>query len=107
MGVGGAQTRKMALALAGSFEAPHFERTSFRASQGKSSRIFATMPADGQTINVFVDDQAREQALVLYADCVTKLYWGKRVCGVTIDLRLSTPSVVQKLLTAAHRHACR
>jgi hypothetical protein len=37
--------RKLALSMPGAFEAPHFDRTSFRA--GKKKKIFATMTADG------------------------------------------------------------
>jgi phosphopantothenate synthetase len=39
-----ADVRRAALALAGTLEAPHFDRTAF-----KVRRIYATMPADGKT----------------------------------------------------------
>lgn len=42
----GADLRRMALALAGTSEAPHFERAAF-----KVTRIYVTLAADGRTAN--------------------------------------------------------
>ena len=42
----GADLRRMALALAGTIEAPHFERAAF-----KVTRIYVTLAADGRTAN--------------------------------------------------------
>lgn len=43
----GADLRRIALALDGTTEAPHFDRAAFRAA-----RIYATLAADGRTANV-------------------------------------------------------
>ena len=49
----------MALALPDTTEAPHHERTSFRVG----GKIFATMPPDGASVNVLLDEEeAREAA---------------------------------------------
>lgn len=47
--------RAMALALPGTLEAPHFDRTAFRAK-----RIFATLAADRASVNLMLtpDEQA-------------------------------------------------
>ena len=44
----------LARALAGTTEAPHFDRTAF-----KVARIYATLPSDGKTVNLLFspDDQ--------------------------------------------------
>src|SRR5262249_17042121 len=42
----GKDLRRMALALADTTEAPHFDRTAFKAS-----RIYVTLAADGRTAN--------------------------------------------------------
>ena len=41
-----ADLRRLALSLEGASEAPHFERTAFRAR-----RIYVTLAADGKTAN--------------------------------------------------------
>jgi hypothetical protein len=47
--------RRVALSLAGTVEAPHFDRTAF-----KVRRIYATLTADGKTANLMLtpDEQA-------------------------------------------------
>lgn len=107
MAVSQVEVRKIALALPGSIEAPHFDRTSFRAVRSKSARIFATMPADGGSLNVFVDHATIEEGLVRYAPCAEKLFWGKRVCGLKLTLAAATRTTVKALLFAAHKHAIR
>ncbi len=107
MSVSHAEVRKIALALPGSIEAPHFDRTSFRAVMGKSARIFATMPADGSSLNVFVDHATIEEGLLRYAPCAEKLFWGKRVCGLKLNLAAATRTTVKALLVAAHERASR
>jgi hypothetical protein len=47
--------RKIALGLDGASEAPHFERTAFKAR-----RIFATLAADGLTANIRFPPEEQE-----------------------------------------------
>jgi hypothetical protein len=105
--VSATQVRRIVNTLAGTSEAPHFDRIAFRVDiggdiGGGKTRNIATMPPDGGDLNVFLDDQSREQALVLHADCVTKLWWGKRVWGVTVDLKLASVATVKRLLSEVH-----
>ena len=94
-----ADARRIALALPQATEAPHFDYTSFRV-RGK---IFATAPPDGLHLHVFVDDDAREQALELHGEFVEKLWWGKKVVGVRVRLTGAKTAVVRDLLQGAWR----
>ena len=49
--------RRIALSLAGTTEAPHFDRTAF-----KVKRIYATLAADGKTANLKLDPDEQEFA---------------------------------------------
>ncbi|MDQ3027057.1 MAG: MmcQ/YjbR family DNA-binding protein [Pseudomonadota bacterium] len=91
--------RRIALALPEAAEAPHFDFTSFRV-RGK---IFATAPPDGLHLHVFVDDDAREQALELHAEFIEKLWWGKKVVGLRVRLAGARTAVVRELLQGAWR----
>lgn len=54
-----AAVRRFALSLPETTEEPHFDMASFRVR----GRIFATVPADGTRLHVFVDaDEARAAA---------------------------------------------
>jgi hypothetical protein len=91
--------RRLALALPEATEEPHFEYTSFRV-RGK---IFATAPPSGEFVHVFVDDDEREMTLELHADCVEKLWWGKKVLGVRVTLAKAPAALVKALLANAWR----
>lgn len=91
--------RRAALALPGAVESPHFERTSFRVR----GRIFATMPPDGGTLNIFVDEPDRERMLALAPSAFRKLWWGKKVVGLEVQLEAAKPADVRSLLEAAWR----
>lgn len=56
MPVSPAKVRKLALALPGASEVPHFDRAAFRTSR----RIFATMSADGASVNFMFDPEQQE-----------------------------------------------
>ena len=45
-----AQFRKLALSLSRVFEAPHFDRASFRVGTPKKSRIIATLASDDEAM---------------------------------------------------------
>jgi len=91
--------RRIALALPETAEAPHFHYTSFRV-RGK---IFATAPPEGTHLHVFVDDQEREQAIELHPEFIEKLWWGKKVLGVRVQLAAAPTAVVRRLLERAWR----
>jgi hypothetical protein len=89
--------RAFALALPGSVELPHHERTSFRVD----GKIFATMPPDGLTVNVLLDEEGSRAAA---SDAgVELLWWGRKLSGVRITLADADGSVVEELLDEAWR----
>lgn len=92
-----AQVRKLALGLPEAIEAAHFHYASFRV-RGK---IFATLAPDGDVLNVFVDEEARQLALVLAPSVLSKLEWGGRIVGLQITLAKAKASLVSGLLTQA------
>jgi hypothetical protein len=92
-----AQVRRAALALPEVVEAPHFDMASFRV-RGK---IFATLPADGRHLHVFVGEEARAQALALHGEAIEKLPWGAKIVGLRIDLARIDAAAVASLLRQA------
>jgi hypothetical protein len=70
----GNDLRAIALSLAGTVEAPHFDRTAF-----KVKRIYATMPADGLTanLNFTVDEQEFKTMLAPEAFRAIDNGWGR------------------------------
>ena len=83
-----AQVRRIALALPQSTESPHHESTSFRVL----GKIYATAPPGGAYVHAFVDENVRELALAMHADCTQPLLWGGSVRGLRIVLDAwSTP----------------
>jgi hypothetical protein len=91
------EARRLALSFPEANEEPHFDYVSFRIK----GKIFATMPPDGLHLHVFVDDDTREQALTLHADCAEKLLWGAKAVGVRIDLTKAKQPMVAELLANA------
>ncbi len=91
------QVREIALELPEATEEPHHQRTSFRV-RGK---IFATAMPDDPFLNIMLSERTREAALDIYSDCTEKLFWGKKVFGLTVDLRKATPAIVAELLEKA------
>lgn len=89
--------RKQALSLPEVTEEPHFNYTSFRV-RGK---IFITVPPDETHVHIFVGEQGRELALVLYPKFIEKLMWGSRVVGVRIVLAKAKLPVVSNLVRKA------
>lgn len=92
-----AEARKFALSLPEANEEPHFQYSSFRVK----GKIFATVPTDKKHLNIFVDDERRELAMSMFPDAYEKLWWGKRVVGVTVVLSAADASDVQDLLYSA------
>ena len=91
--------RGMALALPGTSEAPHHERTSFRVG----GRIFATMPPDGDSVNVLLDEEEARAAAEQSPGWVELLWWGRRLSGVRVDLAQADADVLGELLEDAYR----
>jgi hypothetical protein len=91
------QVRTFTLSLPQAREVPHFDRTSFRV-RGK---IFATARPEESHIHVFVGDPVRDQALALYADHMSKLWWGKKVVGLRVELAKAPVEAVKDMLRAA------
>ena len=84
--------RRLALALEGTSEAPHHERTSFRVG----GKIFATMPPDGGSVNVLLGE---EDARAAASDPgVELLWWGKKLSGVRVELAAVDPALLEELL---------
>jgi hypothetical protein len=97
-GVTDDDVRGLALALPGVTEAPHHERTSFRVG----GKIFATMPPDGGSVNVLLDD---EDALAAADGSVgvELLRWGQKLAGVRVDLTTADAAILAELLEDAWR----
>jgi len=81
-------------------EEPHHDYGSFRV-RGK---IFVTMPPGEEFIHIFVPEQTREQALVLYSPFVEKLLWGRKARGLRVELAKADDAVVERLIRAAWEH---
>ncbi len=89
----------MALALPGTSEAPHHQRTSFRVG----GKIFATMPPDGDSVNVLLDEEEARAAAEESPDWVELLWWGRRLSGVRVELAGVDADVLGALLEDAYR----
>lgn len=93
-----ATLRKLALALPGTVEQDHHGRPSFRVD----GKIFATLP-DKEHVNVMVDEDLVDMAIATAPEFCEKLYWGKRLFGVTITLAAARQDFVSDLLREAWR----
>jgi hypothetical protein len=91
--------RSLALALPDTTEAPHHERTSFRVG----GKIFATMPPQGGSVNVLLDEEEARAAAEESPDWVELLWWGKRLSGVRVDLANADADILTELLEDAYR----
>ena len=93
------QARKFALSLPETNGEPHFEMWSFRV-RGK---IFATVPPDGCHLHVFVDETVGGAAVGSDPEAFEKLWWGKKLAGVRVNLPVARNGPVFDLLAAAWR----
>ena len=91
---GFASLRRYALSLPEVTEEPHFKLSSFRV-RGK---IFATVPPDEGSMNVFVDEADRERALALAPAACEKLWWGSSVVGLKVDCARVDTRLARELL---------
>ncbi len=93
------EVRGLALALPETSEAPHHERTSFRVA----GKIFATLPPDGATLNVLLDEEEARAGAEENPGVVELLWWGKRLRGVQVQLARADAGLLAELLEDAWR----
>jgi hypothetical protein len=92
------EVREFSLSLPDATEEPHFHFNSFRIN----GKIFATMPPSNDLLHVFVPEEEREVAIMVYPEICEALQWGKRVMGVKVDLTNADRALVEGLLRAAY-----
>ena len=66
--------------------------------------MFATVPADEKTVNIFLPEEDRETAIALYPDSCEKLWWGRKVLGITVTLSSAKAAEIKGLLKSAWRY---
>jgi hypothetical protein len=93
--------RRIALALDGTTEAPHFDRTAF-----KVARIYATLSADRQTANLKFAPDEQELKCLTAPDAFAPVpnAWGRQG-WTTATLAALTVAELKDALTLAWRHA--
>lgn len=93
--------RRMALAFEGTTEAPHFERTAFKAA-----RIFATLAADGKTANLKFAPDEQELKCLTAPDAFSPVdnAWGRQG-WTTARLAALSAAELKNALAIAWRHA--
>ena len=93
--------RRIALALEGTSEAPHFDRAAF-----KVKRIYATLAADGKTANLKFDPDEQEFKCMLAPDVFAPVpnAWGKQG-WTTVTLAKASAAELRAALEIAWIHA--
>jgi hypothetical protein len=93
--------RRIALALEGTSEAPHFDRAAF-----KVKRIYVTLAADCRSANFkFTPDEQEFKCLLApEAFCAIPNAWGKQGWTTATLSKLSVPEL-KAALEMAHAHA--
>jgi hypothetical protein len=92
--------RKLALNLESTTEAPHFDRTAFKAK-----RIYATLAADGKTLNLKLTPEEQEFKTMMAPEVFSAIpnAWGRQ--GWTaIDLKSISKAELSAALTMAWEH---
>jgi hypothetical protein len=97
----GKDLRRLALALEGTTEAPHFDRAAF-----KVARTFATLSADGRTANLKLTPDEQEFKCMLAPEAFSPIAnaWGKQGWTSATLSRLSIAEL-KAALEMAWRHA--
>jgi hypothetical protein len=95
------QVRRIALALDGTTEAPHFDRAAF-----KVARIFATLAADGRSLNLKLAPEEQEFKCMAAPDVFTPVPggWGRQGWTTVSLAKIGVPELKQSL-EIAWRHA--
>jgi|SRR5688572_27891922 hypothetical protein len=93
--------RRIALALEGTSEAPHFDRAAF-----KVKRIYATLAADGKTANLKFTPDEQEFKCMLAPEVFAPVpnAWGKQG-WTTLTLATATAADLKVALEIAWAHA--
>jgi hypothetical protein len=91
--------RRLALALPGTVEAPHFEAASFRVG----GKIFATLPPGDELLHVFVGEPEIHAATAHDPAAFEELHWGRRLLGLRVRLARADAGLVRELLESAWR----
>ena len=97
----GTDLRRLALALEGTSEAPHFDRAAF-----KVARIYATLAADGRSANLKLSPEEQEFKCLLAPTAFAPVPggWGRQGWTPATLSELSTAELGDVLVTA-WRHA--
>ena len=98
----GKDLRRIALSLEGTTEAPHFDRTAFRAK-----RIYVTLAADEKTANFMFTPEEQEFKCMMAPEAFAPVpnAWGKRGATTAILSKLTIAELVNALRTAWSRAA--
>src|SRR5262244_2212593 len=82
----GKDLRRMALALEGTTESPHFDRAAFKAA-----RIYVTLAADGKSANFKFTPEEQEFKCMLAPDAFTPIpnAWGRQGWTTAVLSKLS------------------
>ena len=93
----GKDLRRLALALEGTSEAPHFDRAAF-----KVARIYVTLAADGKTANFKFTPDEQEFKCMLAPEAFSPVpnAWGKQGWTTATLSKLSTAELKAALETA-------
>ena len=97
----GKDLRRIALSLEGTTEAPHFDRTAFRAK-----RIYVTLAADEKTANFMFTPEEQEFKCMMAPEAFAPVpnAWGKRGATTAILSKL-TIAELEDAVRAAWRRA--
>jgi hypothetical protein len=93
------EARALAMSLPEVVEQPHFDMASWRI-RGK---IFATGPADGQFLHIFVDELEAKASVADDPAAFEELWWGKKLSGLRVILHHADAERVFELLEEAWR----
>ena len=96
----GKDLRRIALSLQGTTEAPHFDRTAFRAK-----RIYVTLAADEKTANFMFTPEEQEFKCMMAPEAFAPVpnAWGKRGATTAILSKLTIAELEDALRTAWRR----
>ena len=92
--------RRLALSLAGTTEAPHFDRAAFKAA-----RIYVTLAADGRTANFKLRPDEQEFKCMMAPETFAAIpnAWGKQG-WTTVTLSRLSAAELRSALEMAHAH---
>jgi len=97
-----AELRRLALSLEGTTEAPHFDRTAFKAR-----RIYVTLASDGKTANFMFAPEQQEFKCMMAPNAFAPVpnAWGRRGATTAVLSQLSLAELEDALRAAWSRAA--